>query len=173
MPKPDDTFTAKQRRFIDAYAGNGVEAARAAGYKGTDKALSVAAAQTLGNPRVLAAIRARQERENRPLIATRQDRQRFWTDAMQDGTHDMSVRLKASELLGRSEADFKDRVEHTGTLTLEQLVAASAQAPPPAPAPPTTPSPEVSQAPPEERGDPEQGGSGPARSLPEPAEPGP
>lgn len=43
--------------------------------------------------------------------ATRQDRQRFCTAIMRDDKIPMRDRLKASELLGRSEGDFIERRE--------------------------------------------------------------
>ena len=80
----------------------------------------VTGARLLTNVAILGAIKARQDTESRDRIATRQDRQRFWTDTMQDGALDMKDRLKASELLGKSEGDFLDRVEakHDGELRI-------------------------------------------------------
>jgi hypothetical protein len=81
-------------------------------------------------PAVLAAI---QNPPTFPGICTKQDRQKFWTDVMLgdemtqvvtkegaiiDVKPDLMARLKASELMGRSEGDFKDKVEHSGEVTL-------------------------------------------------------
>lgn len=44
-------------------------------------------------------------------IATREDRQSFWTEVMRDKLEKMVDRLRASELLGKSQADFVDRME--------------------------------------------------------------
>lgn len=44
-------------------------------------------------------------------IANRVTRQEFWTSVMEDETVNHKERLKASELLGRSEGDFLDRVK--------------------------------------------------------------
>jgi hypothetical protein len=38
-----------------------------------------------------------------------QQRQRFWTEVMEDPKLDTQTRLKASELLGRAECDFVER----------------------------------------------------------------
>jgi phage terminase small subunit len=118
-------LTAKQAKFVAVYAGNGTEAARLAGYKGNPNTLHQVAIENLQKPAVLQALKGRQEAEVRPLIATRQDRQRFWTEVLMSPETEMRDRLKASELLGKSEADFTDKVEHSGALTLEQLVTAS------------------------------------------------
>lgn len=43
---------------------------------------------------------------NDPRIDTRAERQAFWTQVRKDTKQPMAVRLKASELPGRSQADF-------------------------------------------------------------------
>ena len=43
------------------------------------------------------------------FIATRMERQEFWTEIMFAKNEETLTRLKASELLGRSECDFVDR----------------------------------------------------------------
>ena len=113
-------LTEKQRRFVEAYmgaaAGNGAEAARQAGYKGNDATLRVVAAENLAKPNVRAAIEER--RTARPDIATREERQAFWSAVMrgQEGA-EMRDRLKASELLGKTHLDFKAVVVHEGVVT--------------------------------------------------------
>jgi phage terminase small subunit len=99
-------LTPKQQAFVDAYTGNGTDAARAAGYTGTDGALAVSASKLLKLPKVREAIDARRAKENSGLIASRAERQEFWTKVMKAEESEMRDRLKASELLGRSEADF-------------------------------------------------------------------
>lgn len=54
-------------------------------------------------------------------VANREERQAFWTAILRDESRPMSERLRASELLARSEADFITRVESKG-MTLEQLI---------------------------------------------------
>src|SRR5699024_2347603 len=102
------------RRFVQAYDGNGTKAACEAGYSGSDSVLRVTASRLLTNDNVVAAIQTRQTVEEQPLIADRQRRQQFWSKVMQDNDEDMRTRLRASELLGRSEGDFIDRHEHSG-----------------------------------------------------------
>jgi phage terminase small subunit len=128
-------LTTRQRAFVEAYDGNGTQAARVAGYSGSDNTLSVTASELLRNPRIVEAIRER-EASRRPhspvalVIATRQERQAFWTKVMNDGEAELSARLKASELLGKSEGDFLERLEVGTTQTLEQLVTAAIEAKP-------------------------------------------
>ena len=96
--------TAKQQRLIDCYAGNIKEAAEKA-------EISYGTARNLMTKSdIVQAIRNRQETEIRPkTIATRQERQEFWTKNMRDETLTMDERRKNSELLGKSEIDFGDK----------------------------------------------------------------
>ncbi len=109
-------LTVKQQRFVQAYDGNGVAAARAAGYRGTDNTLAAVAKENLQKPHIVRAIREREERRQTMIIATREQRQQFWTQTMNDPDVPWKDRLRASELLGRSEGDFLERheVKHTG-----------------------------------------------------------
>lgn len=115
-------LTPKQQAFVEAYAGNATDAARKAGYTGNDKTLGVTGSRVLANASVLAAIAARQAPARTARIATREQRQEFWTETMLDVNASLSDRLRASELLGKSEADFLTKVEVTGKLSLESLI---------------------------------------------------
>ena len=106
--------TAKQQMLIDCYAGDIKEAAAKAeisyGY----------ARQLLTRPNILESIRNRQDTEIRPkTIATRQERQAFWTKIQRDEDESTANRLRASELLGKSEADFIDVVKAENTMRLQ------------------------------------------------------
>ena len=135
-------LTVLQRRFCELYNGNGVEAARKAGYKGDKSALAAVVRRNLQNPRIFAIIQKRKERdadgnitfrkenitditeEEEDDIASKEERQRFWTCVMRgyaketiytrDGkrvtrTPKMADRLRASELLAKSQCDFIER----------------------------------------------------------------
>lgn len=106
-------MTAKQQRFVDAYDGNATKAAIAAGY--SKRTAQRMGSENLSKPLVAEAIRARERERASPVIATRKERQAFWTATMRNAKAEMRDRLKASELLGKSEADFLDRVEASGT----------------------------------------------------------
>jgi phage terminase small subunit len=118
-------LTAKMEAFVAVYDGNGTEAARKAGYKGSDNTLAQNARDLLSNPQIAEAIRARQDKRISRLILTREQRQEFWSTVTMDPEAHLSDRLRASELLGKSEADFTAKVEVSGKLTLEQLVASA------------------------------------------------
>ena len=108
---PDKPLTAKQRAFVEAYAGNATEAALAAGY--TTSNARIVGCQNLTKANVKKAIENRGKEARNLRIATRQERQNFWTRVMlgEEPDADMKDRLKATELLGRSEADFTEKIQ--------------------------------------------------------------
>jgi phage terminase small subunit len=116
-------LNTRQQRFVDAYEGDATEAARKAGY--SPKSARVNGPRLLKQPEVKAAIEARVSATRSELIATREQRQQFWTGVMRDSKAEMRDRLKAAELLGKSQADFTEKIEHSGGLTLEELVLAA------------------------------------------------
>jgi phage terminase small subunit len=121
----------RQRRFVESYMANpnGREAARSAGYKGSDEYLDVCASRLIRTDKVRAAIAARAKAD--PRVATREDRQRFWTQVMMGQPHtelvrdrkgrtrevqaspSMRERLRAAQLLGMSQGDFVMKHEHS------------------------------------------------------------
>lgn len=131
-------LTPKQQRFVDAYTGeakgNGAQAARLAGYKGTPAALRTMAQENLAKPLIAAAIAAITEEMRAPLIASRKERQALLTKMLRESVTEEVVvtvgtgmgcsqiektrkdisardRLKALELLGKMQGDFIERVE--------------------------------------------------------------
>ena len=112
MPHPK--LTPKQIKFIAVYSGNATEAARLAGYKGNDDTLKQVGSENLAKHYIKAEIKKRMDKTVKKLIATREERQTFWTEVMKKKAARMNDRLKASELLGKSEADFTDKHEVAG-----------------------------------------------------------
>ncbi len=105
-------LNARQRAFVEAYCGNATEAAIAAGYSA--KYAGRNADKLLKNTKVQEALKEREDKRLASLIATREERQRFWTTLMRDEDRKEVDRLKASELLAKSEGDFLERRELTG-----------------------------------------------------------
>lgn len=106
-------LTERQRKFCEAYAANGgnaTEAARSAGYKHQE----VQGSRLLENVKVLSALEALRAETTSTAIATREERQSFWTTIMRSTQEQTKDRLKASELLGKSQIDFIERKEITG-----------------------------------------------------------
>ncbi len=111
---PDKPLTAKQQAFISLYAApqsetynNAYQSAIKAGYG--ESAANQACKVIVGNCRVDAAITAFKQELEQKTVYSRQQRQQFWTKTMQEAPN-MCDRLRASELLGRSEADFTDNI---------------------------------------------------------------
>ena len=109
-------LTTKQKAFIQSYCGNATEAALKAGY--SKKTAAFIGAENLKKPQIIEQIKKREEKRADKRIATREERQIFWTQTMKDEKADMRDRLRASELLGKSEADFTEKVDVKGELTL-------------------------------------------------------
>ena len=107
-------LNAMRQAFVEAFCGNATEAALKAGY--SPKTAYSQGQRLLKSVEVKAAIAVRQAPNSAARIADRQERQSFWTHVMRDPDEDMRNRLKAAELLGRSECDFVEKVELRGTL---------------------------------------------------------
>ena len=104
------TLTPRQKRFVELFDGNATEAARAAGFKNPN----VYSNDLMKKPEIVAAIQAREKERNANDIMTREQRQIFWTMIARDTSQKTTDRLRASELLARSEGDFLERHELTG-----------------------------------------------------------
>ena len=102
-------LTLKQRKFVEAYADNATAAALAAGY--SPKTAYSQGQRLLKNVDIITAIKKRETKALKPLIATREERQKFWTQMMVNPDAKDMDKLRASELLGKSEGDFIERRE--------------------------------------------------------------
>ncbi len=112
--------TEKQRMFIAAWDGNIKNTAEKAG-------LSYEYCRRLvTKSHIKAALLERAEDREDELVADRQARQRFWTEIMRDERKPMQDRLRASELLGKSEGDFIYRQQYETGSNLAELVQAAA-----------------------------------------------
>ena len=104
-------MTPKQKRFIEAYTGNATKAAIAAGY--SEKTAYSQGERLLRNVEISSAIQERENRQLSALVATRSERQSFWSRVMRDEAEQMRDRLRASELLAKASGDFLERMELT------------------------------------------------------------
>jgi len=105
-----NTLTIKEQRFIEYWDGNPTETARKAGYAAPHQR----GYELIRRPKVKEKIQKREENERCVHVADRMRRQEFWTQVMEDEEKKMPDRLRASEYLARSEADFIERHQHTG-----------------------------------------------------------
>lgn len=106
----DNKLTTKQRKFVELYSGNATEAAIKAGY--SKKTAFTIGCENLKKPYILQAIRERETKTINKAIMTRQERQAFWSEVANNPNVEWNNRLKASELLGKSEADFTEVQQH-------------------------------------------------------------
>lgn len=106
-------LTGLQRRFVKHYSGDARAAAIAAGYSASvaNKADSV----LMKNDTILDALQLRETYMRSESVASRIERQEFWTSIMRDDEQDIKVRMTAARDLAKSEGDFIDRVDHTSS----------------------------------------------------------
>ncbi|HDZ14697.1 hypothetical protein LCGC14_1009600 [marine sediment metagenome] len=110
----EQPLTAKQERFIEEYMIdlNATQAAIKAGY--SINSAKVIGCQNLTKLNVGAEIARRMAIYKEKHIADRAERQDFWTKMMNDSKASNADKLRASELLGKSEADFTDNIHQSG-----------------------------------------------------------
>jgi phage terminase small subunit len=114
------TLTTKQRVFCELYAangGNGTKAAIGAGY--SEDTAQQMASENLSKPLIIEYLKSLTNAQDDERIATAIDRQRFWTSVMLDKNEKMDYRIKTSEILGKAQGDFINRIE--SVVTLENL----------------------------------------------------
>jgi len=113
-------LTTKQQRFVDFYDGNATEACRKAGYKGSENTLKSVASKNMTKHDIISAIESRERLSKEKAIMDRESRQELWTMIALDKEERTDTRLRASELLGKSEGDFIDRHELSGSIAIEE-----------------------------------------------------
>lgn len=137
-------LSKQERMFVDAFDGDPTYAARIAGFAGADAYIKVKAEKLLKLPHIIEAIqdRAKYTLKSKNVIATREERQAMWTSIMMnedpyhkqevengipipEGNIPLTTRLKASELLGKSEADFVDKIQMDVHHSLSELIQQS------------------------------------------------
>lgn len=132
----------KHRLFVEAYLGDVVEAMQLAGFEGTSQKLKTQGDELLKQPLIIEAIRQRAKYNDSTakIIATREERQAFWTSLMRNNdphyipeVNDkgvtkpienlpLPIRIKASELLGKSETDFVEKLDMSHSLTITDVI---------------------------------------------------
>lgn len=102
-------LTEKQKRFIDFYiqTGNATESCRLAGYRGNNlDRIGYENLRKLEN-----YIKPRIEELDLSRTATLEDIFIYWTNTMNDNNIRISDRLRASELLTKSQGAFVEKME--------------------------------------------------------------
>lgn len=108
----------RQRRFADEYIICGVAetAALKAGY--SEKYARSDAHKLLAHTGIKEIIDKRNKLLESKKIATMQEVREFWTTVIRDEDTDMKDRIKVSELIGKSNGEFLDRVEQSGGIDI-------------------------------------------------------
>ena len=138
-------LSPKHRMFVEAYDGDIAMAMKIAGYNGSDSYLNQKGKELLKTPLIQKALEERKKyiADLKESIATREERQLLWTQIMKnedpyrkeekdengvpipEGNIPLPIRLKASELLGKSEADFIDKVDLNHNVSLSDIILKS------------------------------------------------
>jgi hypothetical protein len=144
-----DVLSPKHRLFVEAYSGDLLEAMQVAGFVGQPEQLTKKGKELLLNPHVHTAIQERSKYllKISTVVADREERQAFWTSVMRNQdphrlpilddfgkakpaeSVPMAQRLKAAEMLGKSEADFTENLQVSGTITVTDIISDSYQIP--------------------------------------------
>jgi len=118
-------LTAKRRAFVREYIKdfNATQAALRAGY--AESSARQTASDLLSNPDIQIEIEKHQEAARSEAILTLSELQEWWSNLVtgQDPDARTTDRLKASELLGKSQGAFTDKVEQSGGMTIEVVYA--------------------------------------------------
>ena len=102
-------ISQKQRSFIEAFTGEQSEellaSMRLAGFSGNDTYLRASARKMLDNPTIIKAITTRDEYRSsqNSLVASRLERQAFWSDLMRNEDTNARPEYDANGLLKKVE----------------------------------------------------------------------
>jgi len=120
-------LTLKEQRFVDAYlgsaGGNGVQAARLAGYQQTEKALRVTASRLLAKANIQAAVALRVRRQAKQAILTADERDKILSQIAGRGTE--AGRIRAIAELNKCSGRHSIKHVLDVTETLSDIIAGS------------------------------------------------
>jgi len=130
MRDKETGLTHKELSLADEYLNNGFNELKA--YESSEYSQNCTivckranTTKILKKPHIAAYIQTKIAEKKASSIASRKDRQRFWTKVVNGALEGIKItmgdRLKASELLGRSEADFTDNINQTDTQRQREL----------------------------------------------------
>lgn len=142
---PNQILSQKQKLFVEAYAGDEVAAMQIAGYQGDPNYLRQQAKILLSKPKIIKALqdRTRYLVNLGTAVADREERMMMWSSIMNnhdphkrqefdsngvplpEGNIPLSVRLKASELLGKAEGDFITHIDINHNVTVSDIIQQS------------------------------------------------
>ena len=132
VKQQEPKLSLKQQLFVEAYIGvakgNGTEAARLAGYAGSEETLAAVAAENLRKPQILSRVRARVDEAamsaDEVLAELTKVARAEWKEFLEikhgkrgeaiDAVLLLKDKLKALELLGKYHKLFTEKHEHSG-----------------------------------------------------------
>lgn len=118
----DVKLTVKQKKFADEYikSGNATQSYTDAGYSvKNDNAAGVEGHKLLRNPKIQSYIDIVNKKLDDESIADMIEIKRFWTDTVRGKHIEMKDRIKASELIAKTNGAFIDKVEQSGEIGLK------------------------------------------------------
>ena len=134
----DKPLSAVRKHFCREYCVNGHNATQAykTAYPDSKSGWDAHGARLIGNDSIkqeIARLETKSIADNDLKIKTRLERQAFWSDMMDEKDASRMDKLRASELLGKSQADFIDVTltkgdDQASPLSPEQRTAAMAAA---------------------------------------------
>ena len=112
-------LTPKQKKFCDNYieTGDATKSALAAGY--SPKTAYSIGSENLKKPELILYIKERNDILESDKIADMQEIKELWTKWARDERIKHNDRLKASELIAKTNGAFLDRVEHSGEINID------------------------------------------------------
>ena len=114
-------LTVKQKKFADYYIqnGNAKQSYINAGYKAHTKGTAeVNGCRLLSNAKVQEYIQEVNHIIQSARIADMKEVKEFWTNTLRDNELDLKERIKVSELIGKTNGAFLDKIEHSGGIGL-------------------------------------------------------
>lgn len=131
-------LTTRQKLFIEAYLANpnGTEAARKAGYKGSDKQLAVIATQNLNKLNISRVVEKRVEKAamsaDEVLHELAEIAKSDWKEHLEikygkdgeviDAILRLADKIKALELIGKHHKLFTEKLEHSGEVQVTRVI---------------------------------------------------
>lgn len=114
MPK----LTPKQKAFADLYiqSGNASQAAISAGY--SKKTATCIGYENLTKPYIADYIKKQNKVIESKRIANMKEVKEFWTNVLRSDENDVKDRLKASELIAKTNGAFLDKTEFSGSVDI-------------------------------------------------------
>lgn len=121
----DLKLTIKQRRFSELYVetGNATQSYIDAGYKASTRNVAeVEGFKLLRNPKIKQAIEYLNKKIEDESIAGMVEVKQFWTQMMRAIHVEDKDKLKASELIARTNGAFIEKIEHSGNINSEVTI---------------------------------------------------